>query len=291
MTIDGLMHACEYDNRKHSILNQILKNKNDQVVIIPDYNTAKPGKPLPIKPERLPAKDLLKKYTKKISKRAHYKRMQKMLDEKNRFIINLSKEFSDRIIPLIGVNTNSKSFLRDTQNLVNSNNLPGIHLPNHLNKTDLITPDMYDFFLWAASINLIIIIHLNPENDIYSIKKVVRDFPGITFIIQHMIGVEKLETHLSKAPNLYIDLSPLHAISDERLSRTIEIFSPRSMLYGSAFPYGKDTINNNRKRLEKLVKNYADVDLIMGENWRNIINQQKLNSTNIEVSYSTNMVG
>jgi predicted TIM-barrel fold metal-dependent hydrolase len=139
---------------------------------------------------------------------------------------------------------------------------------------------MYDFFLWADSINLIIIIHLNPENDIYSIKKVILDFPGITFIIQHMIGVEKLETHLSKAPNLFIDLSPLHAISDERLSRTIEIFSPRSILYGSSFPYGKDTINNNRKRLEKLVKNYKDVDLIMGENWRKIIDQQKLNSTN-----------
>ncbi len=280
MTIDGLMHACENDDEKHSILNQALKNKNEKAVIIPNYNTSKPGKPLPINPEKRPAKDFLKKYTKKISKQSNYKRIQKILVKKNKFIINLSKEYPDKIIPFIGVNTNAKNFLENTQNLVASNNLPGIHLPNHLNKSDLITPGMYDFFLWADSINLIIIIHLNPENDIYSIKKVVLDFPGITFIIQHMIGVEKLETHLSKAPNLFIDLSPLHAISDERLSRTIEIFSPRSILYGSSFPYGKDTINNNRKRLEKLVKNYKDVDLIMGENWRKIIDQQKLNSTN-----------
>jgi hypothetical protein len=26
MTIDGLIHACENDNEKHSILNQLLKN-------------------------------------------------------------------------------------------------------------------------------------------------------------------------------------------------------------------------------------------------------------------------
>jgi hypothetical protein len=47
-----------------------------------------------------------------------------------------------------------------------------------------------------------------------------------------------LQVGLSKTPNLFIDLSPMHAISDERLSRTIEIFSPRSILYGSSFPYG-----------------------------------------------------
>ena len=275
MTIDGFVRASGTEVSVQAVKAYLANNNIEKIVLVPDYQTLKSGKIIPYKGEDKPHKDLLFKFTKRISKKHNTKKTAKVITNGNFYLKELHSMLPANILPFPGINTNVPNFLNAIEKEYSLWQFAGLHLPNHLNKTDLITSEMYDFYRWVSEHKLHLIIHLNSTNDIYAIQKIIRDFKSVTFIIQHMIGLEKFDPCMAGIHNLYFDISPLHAISDHRLKMAITQFTPRSLVYGSSTPYGSHNLNEHKERIRKLVRDEYELNLIMGENWNRILSQKK----------------
>lgn len=274
MAVDGLVRASKTEVSVQSIQKYLKVNELEKIVLVPDYNSIRQGKTISGNGEDNPKKDLLFRFTKKLSKKNRAKNIASIIENANQYLRDLHSAMPDSIIPFVGVNTNSPDYLAKLNALFSEWKFMGIHLPNHLNETDLITPEIYDLYRWISNNNLNLIIHLSSVKDIYSIQKIVRDFRSVKFVVQHMIGLEKFDPCMAGLNNIYFDISPLYAISDYRFKKALELFTPRHIVYGSSYPYGLDNIQQQKERLQKLVKDDYKLNLIMGGNWERILASQ-----------------
>lgn len=275
MAIDGFARASSKTVNPQIIEQHLRLNGFEKIVVIPDYEILKIGKPLPIDGNKKPNKDQLLSFFRKKGSSFQKGKISTRIENSNIFLKLLHSKMMKTIIPFAGANIALQQCLRIIEQAYNEWKFSGIHIPNHILKADLITPTTYDLFQWIENKKLPIIINLNGDNDLYAIQKVIRDFKKINFIIQHLVGIEKFAESMYKLNNFWFDLSPMYAISDYRLKNAVEIAGSNKLLYGSGFPYNKQLMLDDNKRLAQLGLNQNDIEKITYENWLQIFNFEK----------------
>lgn len=275
MAIDGFARASSKTVTLQLIEKHLRLNDFEKIVLIPDYELFKNGKPLPINGNKKPIKDQLLRFFKKKGNNIQKGKVAAKIEKSNIFLKELHSNMEQAIIPIVGANIAIPKCLNTLEQQYNEWNFSGVHIPNHILKADLITPTTYDLFQWVESKQLTVIINLNGDNDLHSIQKVIRDFKKINFIIQHLVGIEKFATSMYKLQNFWFDLSPMYAISDHRLKNAIDTASPNKLLYGSGFPYHKNLMIDDKERLSQLGLNKNDIEKITTENWKHIFTFEK----------------
>jgi predicted TIM-barrel fold metal-dependent hydrolase len=271
MIIDGFARANSKTVNAQNIRKHLADNNIGKMLMIPDYGLSKKDKPLPVKGEKKPHKDLLLPFFKKFGKSIKKNKISEQIRKGNHFLQQIHSELPDLIIPFAAADTSNPDASQYLDELSKKWNFKGLHIPNHIARNDLITPEMYSLFEWAQSNNLIVVINLNAENDLYTVQKVIRDFKNITFIIQHLVGFEKFAPCMVKNPNFWFDLSPMYAMSDYRILQAIELFGPRKLLYGTGFPYNSGNLKTDIQRLKTLIYKPNDLERITERNWEKIL--------------------
>jgi hypothetical protein len=275
MAIDGFARASSKTVNPQLIEKHLRLNDFEKLVLIPDYEIFKNGKPLPIDGNKKPIKDQLLRFFKKKGNSIQKGKIAAKIEKSNNFLKQLHTNMPHTIIPVIGANIALPKCMSTLEQEFDEWKFSGIHIPNHILKADLITPTTYDLYQWIESKQLSVIINLNGDNDLHAIQKVIRDFEKINFIIQHLVGIEKFATSMYKLQNCWFDLSPMYAISDHRLKNAIDIAGPNNLLYGSGFPYHKHLMIDDKERLSQIGLNQNDIEKITNENWKQIFTFEK----------------
>jgi predicted TIM-barrel fold metal-dependent hydrolase len=275
MIVDGFARANSKIVTPQQVKEHMLVNNIDQLVMIPDYELFNKGKPLPVDGFRSPQKDMLLPFLKKIGRSIKRKKVSEKIVKSNQFLHHLHLSLPNEVLPFVAADINLTGCATQLKETYKDWQFKGLHIPNHLLKADLITPQMYDFFYWVEEMGLPVIINLNGECDLYAVQKVIRDFKKVNFIIQHMVGIEKLNPCMGLLKNFWFDLSPMYAISDYRLQKAIDVAGADRLLYGTGFPYHKDNIVADVARLRQLGLNEKAVNGITGKNWHKILKTTK----------------
>lgn len=271
MVIDGFARANIKTVTPEQVKTHMMVNNIHHLVMIPDYELFKKGKPFPVDGRSRPQKDLLLPFLKKIAKGIKQKKASEKIVKSNRFLRDIHAALPDEVLPFIAADINLANCINQLDETYKQWPFAGLHIPNHLLKADLITPQMYDFYYWVEEKGLPLIINLNGESDLYAVQKVIRDFKKINFIIQHMVGIEKLNPCMKLLKNFWFDLSPMYAISDYRLQKAIEMAGADRLLYGTGFPYHKENMVSDVARLRQIGLTEKAITHITGKNWKKIL--------------------
>jgi predicted TIM-barrel fold metal-dependent hydrolase len=85
-------------------------------------------------------------------------------------------------------------------------------------------------------------------------------------IIAHLFGLELFIKENLTWENLYFDLSSSYLVSTKRLMKALNLFGVEHLLLGSDTPYGKNNLQKNIDRINRLDIPDNDKKLILGEN-------------------------
>lgn len=265
MIIDGHAHSCGVYANSNSIKKYLEKKKIDMVVLCGGEPNSDKNYTYPMLSKIFKGQNLSYLFNKIIKKIIEIKHTSNYIDDQNELVSKLQQELPYNVINAYWVNPLDHDCIEKMEGFYTSKGFKIIKLHQCWTPFDISSNESIEIIKWATNKNLPIFIHLFSDNQVKKFVKIANSFADTTFIIAHMIGFKTMSTIL-KNKNVYFDISAPQLYSEDILKSAINIVGCDRLILGSDSPYGRDNIEKNIKRLNKLLLTENQIKSICGEN-------------------------
>lgn len=270
MIIDGHGHACGSYYDEYSIINKLKEENIDMVVLCPGEEGSKRDYYYPMLSRIIKNDNVCFAVNKFITFVIKKTKMAKGIDNENKRVYNLTRNFPDKIIQAYWVNPVKSSILKDLDDDYEKYRFKMLKMHQCWNDFDILSPIVLDIFNWAAEKNIPVFIHLISKEQIKRFVELSNVCKDTKIIIAHMIGFKEINDN-SKSDNIYFDISSPQLITDRTLKKALDSLGSSKLILGSDTPYGKRNITLNINRLSELGISKDDIDNIVYKNIYNLL--------------------
>lgn len=265
MIIDGHAHACGRYNNKENIIKYLDLHGIDKVVLCPGEPGSTKNYSYLMLSDIFKSVNLVYSLNKIISFVTKISGVSNHIDEQNKVVYNISKNYPQRIINAYWVNPLDENCIEKLNKYYPIYNFRLIKMHQCWNKFDIYAPESIEVIKWATEKNIPIFIHILSEEQVFQFIKVTNIFQNTTFIVAHMIGFEKISMN-TQNDNVYYDLSGPQTYPINIIKKALAEVGSTKLILGSDTPYGIDNIQKIQNRLKKQSLTNKDLDNIIGDN-------------------------
>ena len=272
MIIDAHAHACGVFLKSKDIIEMLDMNNVDKVVLVPGEFGSDKNYSLPELATKFPNTDVIS-FTNFITKIViRISGAAKQIDEGNRYVFSLAKDYPDRIVQFYWVKLSESDVLEKLKIHFSEYKFKGIKLHQCWESFSIDSYFFRQVAVWAENHDLPLFIHLYTDKDVIQLINYKRKHPNLKLIVAHLFGLELFIAEKFKDENLYFDTSTIQLISDIRFKKVIDFIGADKVLFGTDTPYGaKDNIKRNINRIKSLEISSRDKDLILGLNMKRLL--------------------
>lgn len=265
--IDGHAHACGMLLNTNSVIDYMKKNNIYKIILSAGEPNSKKTYKLPylakiFKSSRLIySNNLLTEIMISVSK------MNRYLDQGNEKVALMAEECPEYILNTYWINPLEVNCLQKMEDFLKKHSFYMLKMHQCWTKFDM---DNIRFIVeWAEKNKAPIFIHLKSKDQVKKFIKLTKEYPEVTFILAHLIGIEEFDNTIGK--NVYFDISCplLHSI--KMLKRAYDNFGAERILLGSDSPYGADNINLAISQLREIGMNDKEIELVSSKNIQRIL--------------------
>lgn len=265
MIIDGHAHACGTYYSVGSLIKYLDLYGIDAVVLCAGEPGSKRSYSYPMMSDTFKSANLGYFFNKIISVVTKISGISNHIDEQNKVVYEMSREYPERIINTYWANPLDKDCIEKLNKYYQLYHFRMIKMHQCWNKFDMCDRKSIEIIKWATEIGIPIFIHLLSKEQVLQFIKVTNNFQDTTFIVAHMIGFEEINKN-TKNVNVYYDLSAPQLYPSELIEKAFKKVGSTKLILGSDTPYGIDNIQKIQNRLKQLSLSQKDLDNIMGDN-------------------------
>ena len=272
MIIDAHAHACgEFaDLRKLTqILDELTVDKDALCPGLKGHTSAPTPPHIPI--AAIKQHPLYGRYFINPGIRFNYNFLLREKQDGNEFVYSLAKERPDRIIQVYWPDPRKPHFMTTLEKDYEKWHFKGIKLHQVCTpfKTDGIELDAIAGFCGEKRLPLFI--HLSSDGDAVKLLHIARDYPGTSFMLLHLIGLETIAERARQMDNIHYEISPFSYIKEARLKYAIDKLGAARVILGSDTPCDKGSLRNNIARIDRLRITSSQKERILGGNIAGIL--------------------
>lgn len=270
MIIDAHAHFCGELSQIKGILHYMKSNTLKRIVLCPGEHHSKRGYPLPMFTDLIPSEAIGYTFNKIIRRMVALTGMAEAIDEQNRQLGLLSREYPEQILHAYWLDPLDAKGVSRMDSRYHQMPFCMVKLHQCWHDFDLAGPEVLTAVQWAESFRLPVFIHLQSAGQCRAFSALANHYPDCLFIVAHMIGYDIIAPRL-RYDNVYFDLSAPFMIPFRYLEDAVRRWGGDRLLLGSDTPYGHNNLRRNMHRIERLELGKSEKEKICGRNFESIL--------------------
>jgi predicted TIM-barrel fold metal-dependent hydrolase len=275
MIIDAHAHACGVFLKGNDIIETLDKNNVEKVVLVPGEFGSDKNYSLPELAAMFPNTDVISFTNLLIKLVISISGAAKQINEGNRYVFSLAKDYPDRIIQFYWVKLSQTNVIDKLESHFAEYRFQGIKLHQCWESFKVDSEIFHEVVDWASSKDMPIFVHLFSKNQATQLSKYIKAHSKTVFIIAHLFGLERYIEADINTNNVFFEISTPQLISIKRLLKALKHFGANRIILGSDIPYGKNNLRKNIERIKNLNITSEERDLILGGNIKKLLKIQK----------------
>ncbi len=267
--IDGHAHACGmFFNADDTVRYMKLNNIYKMILTAGEPNSKKVYK-LPYLAKMFPGSRLIYMNNTLTAMIIGISKMNRHIEQGNETVALMAQQFPDYILNTYWINPVEADCLQKIENFSNKYSFCMLKMHQCWTKFDIGDERIIKVIEWAEFNRKPIFIHLKSKSQVKKFISLTKKYPGVTFILAHLIGIEEFDSSIGE--NVYFDISCPLLHSTKMLVRAWNNFGAERILLGSDAPYGTDNINLAISQMREAGMNHDEIELICSKNIQKLL--------------------
>ncbi|MCP4133624.1 MAG: amidohydrolase family protein [bacterium] len=271
MIIDGHAHACGDYLTPESIIKNLDRVGANKVILVPGEFNSDTTYGIPNLAELFPKKNVVKIFNALAKLVIKLTGAVKEIPPGNDYVFDLSANCQGRVIQFIWITTGISNPVDYLNKKYSDWNFKGVKMHQCWEKFSVDSDFFRSVAGWAESKGLPLFFHPWSNAEVKKLINYKKQHKDLTLIVAHLFGLELFIEEDYKDNKLFFDISSLQFTSNYRVLKAIEFYGADKVLLGTDTPYGKNNLQKNVDRINKLEINNEDKELILGENMKKLL--------------------
>jgi predicted TIM-barrel fold metal-dependent hydrolase len=264
MIVDGHAHACGELLTLDGLMRALDANGVDRVVLVPGEHASSRSYSLPDLARVLPGREVAGVTNAVTRAVVRLKRAAQYLDGDNAMVADFAQARPDRVVQFFWLTLGDGFAAGDLGSRLHAWRFRGLKLHQCWDRFEVESPAFGAVADFAAAHALPVFVHLRGPSQAAALATVARAHPRTTFIVAHLIGLERFMAAGRRGGNVYFDISCPDIVSITRIVRAVRHFGPDHVLMGSDTPYGRDAMARSVQHVRALGLSAGDERAILG---------------------------
>ncbi len=191
-------------------------------------------------------------------------KMNEYIDQGNEKVALMAEEYPEYIMNTYWINPIEEDCMNKMEDFRSRHSFFMLKLHQCWTNFDIQDERVHSVIRWADQNRIPIFIHLKTKDQVHGFITLTKEFPNVTFILAHLIGIEEFDKTIGN--NVYADLSCPLLHSVRMLQRAYDIFGPERLILGSDAPYGDDNLRLAMNQMHEAGLSESEIELICGKN-------------------------
>jgi predicted TIM-barrel fold metal-dependent hydrolase len=268
--IDGHAHACGMFFSKESVLEYLNDNNIERIVLSAGEPDSRKIYHLPYLAKVFQSPKLIYAFNVITAMVVSASKMADRIDEGNEKAASMAQECPERILNTYWVNPADADCIRKMEDFRKNHSFCMIKMHQCWTEFDMNDAGVVKVIEWAEENGTPVFIHLKSKIQVKKFISFIKEYPGVTFILAHLIGIDEFDRTVGG--NVYFDISCPLIHSVKMLKRAFDNFGAKRILLGSDAPYGSDNMALAIRQMQEAGMNDCEIELVCSENIRKILN-------------------
>ncbi len=267
--IDGHAHACGMFLNAADTVSYMKLNNIYKIILTAGEPDSRKVYKLPYLAKMFPGSRLIYMNNALTAMIIGISRMNRHIDQGNETVALMAQEFPDYILSTYWINPVEADCIQKIEVFSKKYSFCMLKMHQCWTKFDIGDERIVKVIEWAEFNQKPIFIHLKSKTQVKKFISLTKKYPGVTFILAHLIGIEEFGSSIGE--NVYFDISCPLLHSTKMLVRAWNNFGAERILLGSDAPYGTDNINLAINQMREAGMNNDEIELVCSKNIQKLL--------------------